>query len=179
MVTFRRRSSHTTSFFYAVLNMALNVGFELLRNSTPQTKLECTSFTPDRMMPVSTMHRMALKACEKIILLMNNTRMLTRHHRLHCMNDVLVYLTGNHEDQGMPGDRGDYYRRKLAEQIYIHFSIQNVDHTNVLALVDGLLRLEHDCRMTLANCGAKRDQAPPINVDSQILNIIGRLADIY
>ncbi|KAK3782548.1 hypothetical protein RRG08_061778 [Elysia crispata] len=159
--------------------MALNVEYQLLRNSTPQKNNECIRFSPDHMMPVTTLHRMALKACEKIILLMNNTRMLTRHHRLSCMNDVLIYLTGNHEDQGMPGDRGDFYRRKLAEQIYIHYSIQNVDHTNILALIDGILRLEHECRMTLANCGTQRDQAPPVNVDGQILDIIGRLADLY
>uniref|UniRef100_A0A0B6ZZE4 Uncharacterized protein n=1 Tax=Arion vulgaris TaxID=1028688 RepID=A0A0B6ZZE4_9EUPU len=101
----------------------MNVPYEILQNSTP--KQQALSFIPDRMMPVSTMHRMALKASEKIILLMNNTNMLTRHYRLTSMNDVLIYLTGNHEDQGMPGDRGDFYRRKLAEQMFIHYSIQN------------------------------------------------------
>lgn len=159
--------------------MAMNVEYQLLRNSTPQRNSECIRFTPDRMMPVTTMHRMALKASEQVILLMNNTRMLTRHHRLTCMNDVLIYLTGNHEDQGLPGDRGDFYRRKLAEQLYIHYSIENVDHTNILNLMEGILHLEQDCRMTLARCGTERNVAPPISVDCQILDIIGRLADFY
>ncbi|RUS80328.1 hypothetical protein EGW08_011897 [Elysia chlorotica] len=159
--------------------MAQNVECQLLRNSTPQRNTECIRFSPDRMMPVTTLHRMAMKACEKIILLMNNTRMLTRHHRLSCMNDILIYLTGNHEDQGMPGDRGDFYCRKLAEQLYIHYSIQNVDHNNIFFLMDGIMRLEQECRMTLAHCGTQRDQAPPIHVDGQILDIIGRLADLY
>ncbi|GFR89799.1 hypothetical protein ElyMa_006134400 [Elysia marginata] len=159
--------------------MAMNVEYQLLRNSTPHRNTECIRFSPDHMMPVTTMHRMAVKACEKIILLMNNTRMLTRHHRLSCMNDVLIYLTGNHEDQGLPGNRGDFYRRKLAEQIYVHYSIENVDHTNILTLMEGILMLEQECRMTLASCGTRRDQAPPINVDCQILDIIGRLAGLY
>ncbi|CAL1529839.1 unnamed protein product [Lymnaea stagnalis] len=155
----------------------MNLGYELLQSSHPKPK-ECLDFTPDRMMPVSTMHRMALKAQENIILLMNNTRMLTRHHRLASMNDVLVYLTGNHEDQGMPGDRGDFYRRKLAEQLYLHYAIQNIDHTNVLTLVEGLLRLEQDCRKILSSLACHRSEAPPINVDGQILNVIARLANI-
>lgn len=71
---------------------ATNIGYELLQNSAPKQK-ETVDFVPDRMMPVSTMHRMALKAQEKILLLMNNTCMLTRHHRLTSMNDVLIYLT--------------------------------------------------------------------------------------
>ncbi|KAK0062909.1 hypothetical protein Bpfe_007629 [Biomphalaria pfeifferi] len=157
---------------------SMNIGYELLRNSTPQQK-ECLDFVPDRMMPVSTMHRMALKAQENIILMMNNTHMLTRHHRLASMNDVLIYLTGNHEDQGLPGDRGDFYRRKLAEQIYLHYAVQNIDHTNVLILVEGLIRLEKDCRQVLAALACHRAEAPPINVDGQILDVIGRLAEVH
>ncbi|XP_005111200.1 uncharacterized protein LOC101845736 [Aplysia californica] len=156
-----------------------NLGYELLRSSTPHSRSDCVSVASDRMMPVSTMHRMALKACEKVILLMNNTRMLTRHHRLASMNDVLVYLTGHHEDEGLPGDRGDFYRRKLAEQLYVHYSLQNVDHSNVLSFVDGLLRLERDCRFVLSERGCRRSEAPPINVDGQILDMIGRLADVH
>lgn len=73
---------------------SMNIGYELLRkSSTQRPQLQTLSFVPDRMMPVSTMHSMALKASEKIILLMNNTRLLTRHHRLASMNDVLLYLT--------------------------------------------------------------------------------------
>ncbi|CAG5130688.1 unnamed protein product [Candidula unifasciata] len=159
---------------------SMNIGYELLRNSSNQKpQAPSLNFTPDRMMPVSTMHRMALKASEKIMLLMNNTQLLTRHHRLANMNDVLVYLTGNHEDQGMPGDRGDFYRRKLAEQLYLHYAIQNIDHTNVLIFVEGLVRLEHDCRHILSQLGCRRSEAPPVNIDGQTLDIIGRLADLY
>jgi hypothetical protein len=158
----------------------LNVPYELLQNSSSSQKPQSQSlnFIPDRMMPVSTMHRMALKASEKIILLMNNTELLTRHYRLASMNDVLVYLTGNHEDQGMPGDRGDFYCRKLAEQLYVHYGIQNIDHYNVLAFVEGLVGLEHDCRSILCQFACQRAEAPPITVDGQILDIIGRLTDL-
>lgn len=79
----------------------------------------------------------------------------------------------------MPGDRGDFYRRKLAEQIYLHYSIQNIDHINILALIEGLLRLEHDCRAILSAQACQRSTAPPVNVDGQILSVIGRLAEIH
>ena len=61
----------------------------------------------------------------------------------------------------------------------IFSSIQNVDHTNILTLLEGLMRLEHDTRQVLTASGCRRDEAPPIHVDGQILSIIGRLADLY
>jgi len=130
-------------------------------------------------MPVATMHRMALKASQKLILLMNNTTLLTRHHRLTSMNEILVYLTGHAEDEGMPGDRGDFYRRKLAEQLYHHFNIYNVDHTNVLDFVCAVVRLEHETRNALTRCPRMPDAAPHINVDDQVLDMVGRLSNVH
>jgi len=159
----------------------INVGYELLRNSTPSRigGGSCAGTTPDRMISAQIMHRISIKATEKIILLMNNTTMLTRHHRLSSINEALIYLTGHHEDEGMPGDRGDFYRRKLAEQIYLHFHIHNIDHTNIMNFMESLIRLECESRQVLSVYGHQRTEAPPICVDSQVLDIIARLADIH
>jgi hypothetical protein len=52
-----------------------------------------------------------------------------------------------HEDVGMSGDRGDFYRRKLAEQIFLNFGISGVNHTNVMVLVESAINLSccHSC----------------------------------
>jgi hypothetical protein len=42
----------------------------------------------------------------------------------------------------MSGDRGDFYRRKLAEQIFLNFGISGVNHTNVMVLVESAINLE-------------------------------------
>lgn len=59
------------------------LGYDLLRSSKPQTQQHI-----DPVAPVSTLHRIATVACEKIILLMNNTMLLTEHHRLSNMKEA-------------------------------------------------------------------------------------------
>ena len=86
---------------------------------------------------------------------------------------------GHHEDEGMPGDRGDFNRRMLSEQIHHHFHIYNLDHTNILQFIDGLICLEKDCRMILSRLGGEKLNVPPVRVDDQILDIVGRLADVH
>ncbi|XP_048255897.1 uncharacterized protein LOC125382067 [Haliotis rufescens] len=134
--------------------------------------------SPDRMYPVSTLHRIALVSCERILLLMNNTRML-RHTRLSTMDDVLLYLNGMHDDVGLSGDRGDFYRRKLAEELYTTFSVHGVDYTNIDAVVAGAIDLERQTRFILAESGRRRDRAPPVHYDEQVLDILARIADMH
>ena len=92
---------------------------------------------------------------------------------------VVDYLLGNHDDVNCSGDRGDFYRRKLAEQIYINFGVHYITHDNVLNLVRDAIQLESDTRHALAKCGAQRVSAPSINVDSQVLDVLARIADMH
>lgn len=94
------------------------------------------------------------------------------------MKQVLTYLHGMHDDVGMSGDRGDFYRRKLAEQIFLKFGISGVNHTNVLALVEAAINLEKGTRQLMSEGGLTRD-APHIDIDETILDILARLADLY
>nr|KAG5701175.1 hypothetical protein BaRGS_023284 [Batillaria attramentaria] len=153
-------------------------GYELLRASTPRT-FKYYEAKPDRAAPLSILNRIALVACERFILLMNNTVLLTKHHRLANMQQVVDYLLGNHDDIGCNGDRGDFYRRKLAEQIYINFGIHNITHQNVLNLVRDTLQLEEDTRQALAIYGSERSAAPYIRVDDQVLDVLARIADMH
>ena len=89
------------------------------------------------------------------------------------------YLLGNHDDVHCNGDRGDFYRRKLAEQIYVNFGVHYVTHDNVLNLVRDTIQLEADTRQVLAVCGGKRDDVPPINIDPQVLDVLARIADMH
>lgn len=90
-----------------------------------------------------------------------------------------MYLQGNHADVGLSGDRGDLYRRKLAEQMYLNFRIQGVDHNNVMVVVAAALGLEKQTRGILSDGASNRDLAPPILIDDQVLNILARIADVF
>lgn len=92
---------------------------------------------------------------------------------------VVDYLLGNHDDIGCNGDRGDFYRRKLAEQIYVNFRVHYITHMNVLDLVYSIIKLEHDTRLALEKYGANRCSAPFIHIDSQVLDVLARIADIH
>lgn len=125
------------------------------------------------------MNRMALVAFERFILMMNNTLLLTRHHRLANIQQVVDYLLGSHDDIGCNGDRGDFYRRKLAEQIYLNFGIHYITHQNVLNLVRDTIKLERETRLALETCGAHRTSAPYIHVDQQVMDVLARIADMH
>ncbi|XP_076440852.1 uncharacterized protein LOC143280153 [Babylonia areolata] len=150
-------------------------GYDLLRASTPKYYKPAV----DRTAPVSLMNRIAIVAIERFILMMNNTLLLTRNHRLANIYEVVDYLLGNHDDVGCNGDRGDFYRRKLAEQIYVYFGVHYVTHDNVINLVRDAIQLESDTRLVLAQCGLNRTSAPPIQVDDQVLDVLARIADMH
>jgi len=50
---------------------------------------------------------------------------------------------------------------------------------NVLNLVRDVIQVEHDSRVALSQCGYTRTSAPGIQVDSQVLDVIGRIADMH
>lgn len=154
------------------------MGYDLLRaSSAKQSKYYQPK--PDLAAPVSQLNRIALVAMERFILMMNNTLLLTKHHRLANIYEVVDYLLGNHDDVHCNGDRGDFYRRKLAEQIYLNFGVHNITHDNVFNLVRDTIQLESDTRFALAECGYSRNAAPPIEIDSQVLDVIARIADMH
>lgn len=155
--------------------MSYRVGYQL--TSTPSTQTMKTSYERDRVASVMTMNRIAHLACERFLVLMNNT-LLIKEHRLSSMNQLLKYLHGMHEDVGMSGDRGDFYRRKLAEQIFLNFGISGVNHTNVMVLVESAINLEKTTRRLMSEGALTRD-APGVGIDETILDILARLADMY
>ena len=110
-------------------------------------------------------------------MLMNQT-LLVKEHRLSSMHQVLKYLNGLHDDDGMSGDRGDFYRRKLAEQIFLKFGISGVNHTNVMVLVESVINLEKSTRNLMSEGGMTRD-APSIEIDETVLDILSRMADMF
>lgn len=117
-------------------------------------------------------------ACQRILLMMNNTELLSIP-RLSSIDEALMYLQGLHADVGLSGDRGDLYRRKLAEQMYLNFRIQGVNHNNVVQIVAAALDLEKQTRRILSDAASNRDVAPPILLDDQILNILAKIADVF
>jgi hypothetical protein len=78
-------------------------------------------------------------AIQHIILMMNDTEMCKI--RLENIQQVLVYLEGNHEDEGKPGDRGHLYRNLLASQISVNYDVEDVSHNNVLFIVKAAIAL--------------------------------------
>mmetsp|Transcript_26747 Transcript_26747/g.43017 ORF Transcript_26747/g.43017 Transcript_26747/m.43017 type:complete len:125 (-) Transcript_26747:77-451(-) len=124
------------------------------------------------------MNRIAQVACERIILMMNNTE-LVKERRLSSMDQVLSYLTGKHDDVGLSGDRGDLYRRKLAEQIFLAFAVDGIDHNNVTVIVESAILLERETRRILMGSANSRFSAPGVNIDEQVLNILARIAEIF
>ena len=99
-----------------------------------------------------------------------NETLLVKERRLSSMDQVLKYLNGMHEDIGMSGDRGDFYKRKLAEQIFLKFGISGVNHTNVMVIVEAAIQMGQG--------GLSRD-APRIDIDETVLDILARLADMF
>lgn len=158
--------------------MSYDINYQLVRPAGSNAGSQQTEHLMDRMTCVSTLNRIANVACEKIMLLMNNTRLL-KHPRLSTMDEVLMYLHGEHDDLGLPGDRGDLWRRKLAEQVYLHYAVHGVDHTNVIQIVDAAILLRKTTSRILAE-NPNRQEAPPyVDISDTMLDILGRIADMH
>lgn len=155
--------------------MSYGVGYQLDRapRSTHQVGPPL-----DSMAPVRTMNRIAQVAIERIILMMNNTKLI-KERRLSSIEQVQTYLRGNHDDVGMCGDRGDFYRRQLAEQIYLNFNVRGVSHSNIEAIVDTAIQLERRTRAILSGSAFNTQAAPSIQVDDPILDILSKIADVF
>lgn len=147
-------------------------------NYQPHSYIYSSDFKPDRMAVISTLHRIASVAIERILLMMNNTEMC-RIRRLRSIQEVLLFLNGNHADAGLPGDRGDFYRRKLADQMHVTFAIEGVTHNNVMAVVETAIVLENETRKVLEKNAKDRHVAPNVEIDETILNILSRISDIF
>lgn len=156
--------------------MSYQANYTLVR--APETRTESFEFKPDRMAVINTLNRIAQVAQERIMLMMNNTEMC-KVRRMRNMADVLTFLNGQHDDQGMSGDRGDFYRRKLADQLHVTFAVEGVTHNNVVSVVEAAIILERETRRVLASSAQGRDIAPTVNIDDTILNILARIADLF
>lgn len=110
--------------------------------------------------------------------MMNNTKLI-KERRLSSIEQVQTYLRGNHDDVGMCGDRGDFYRRQLAEQIYLNFNVRGVSHSNIEAIVDTAIQLERRTRALLSGSAFNTQAAPSIQVDDPILDILSKIADVF
>ncbi|XP_048761119.2 uncharacterized protein LOC125670160 [Ostrea edulis] len=154
---------------YAMAHDLIRPAVTLYRETDPKI---------DMMAAVTAMNRIAQVACERIILMMNNTG-LVKERRLSSMDQVVTYLIGNHDDIGLSGDRGDLYRRKLAEQIFLAFAVDGVDHNNVVVIVEAAIKLERETRRILMNSADTRYSAPGVKIDEQVLNILARIAEIF
>jgi hypothetical protein len=80
-----------------------------------------------------------------------------------------------HEDVGMSGDRGDFYRRKLAEQIFLNFGISGVNHTNVMVLVESAINLEKTTRRLMSEGALTRDAQTGAKVTTILVEFINVL----
>lgn len=71
------------------------VGYDLLCCSQ-QKQSKYYEAKPDRVAPVSQLNRIAIVAIERIILMMNNTLLLTKHHRLANIYEVTHLVNHGH-----------------------------------------------------------------------------------
>ncbi|XP_060584549.1 uncharacterized protein LOC132740623 [Ruditapes philippinarum] len=156
--------------------MSYHTSYQLVRK--PLSDSRSFDFNPDRMAVITTLHRIASVAIERVMLMMNNTEMC-KIRRLDNIEQALIFLAGNHDDEGMSGDRGDFYRRKLADQMHVAFAVEGVTHYNVFSVVKAAIVLEQETRKALAESAKSRDVAPYVEIDETILDILARLADIF
>ncbi|GAB1602732.1 hypothetical protein Ahia01_000553200, partial [Argonauta hians] len=124
------------------------------------------------MTRAAVLNRIATIAIQRLILMMNDTNMLIPPNSVKTVNDVIYYLKGKHIDIGLSGDRGDFYRRKLAEIIYLNFAIQGVDHINVLSIVNAAVHLEKVSRMILL--GRMREQ--DIDISDRMFSVLSKIS---
>ena len=99
--------------------------------------------------------------------------------RLQNINEALLFLSGKHDDVGLSGDRGDFYKRQLADQIHVTFGVEGVTHDNVVSVVEAAITLEKETRQALRNSAQSRYSAPVVDIDENILNILARIADVF
>lgn len=156
--------------------MSYHAKYDLIRSHPPPGPVP--EMKPDRMAVITQLNRIALVACERIMLLLNNSEM-TKKRRMESMADVLKYLKGEHDDVGLCGDRGDFYRRKLAEQIHLSFAVEGVTHNNIMSVVESAIVLERETRQALQCSALSRTRAPHVSIDETILNILCRMADVF
>lgn len=124
------------------------------------------------MTRAAVLNRIATRVIQRLILMMNDTHMLIPPNSVKTIHDVLLYLSGGHEDVCMPGDRGDFYRRKLAEQIYLNFAIQGIDHYNVITIIKAAIHLEEDSKSVMF--GELPDDY--IAIDDRMFSILARIS---
>ena len=156
--------------------MSYHTGTELVR--PPVSRFTSFDYKPDRMAVITSFNRIARVAMERVMLMLNNTEMCKKR-RLTNIQDALVFLTGQHDDVGLCGDRGDFYRRQLADQIHVTFAIEGVCNNNVVPMVEAAILLEKQTQAILSNSANGRYEAPMINIDEDILNILARIADVF
>ena len=156
--------------------MSYQAKYNLIRSQPPPGPIP--EMKPDKMAVITQLNRIALVACERIMLLLNNSEM-TKKRRMASMADVMRYLKGEHDDVGLCGDRGDFYRRKLAEQIHLNFAVTGVTHNNIMSVVESAIVLEEETRQALQCSAISRQRAPHVSIDETILNILSRMADVF
>ncbi|KAL4236521.1 hypothetical protein ACF0H5_004907 [Mactra antiquata] len=156
--------------------MSYHTSYQLVRQ--PLSRFESHDFKPDRMAVITTLHRIASVALQRIMLMMNNTE-LCKIKRLDNVDQVLLFLSGQHDDNGLSGDRGDFYKRKLADQIHTTFAVEGVTHKNVQSIVEAAIVLERETRNVLGQSAKSRALAPTVDIDETILNILSRISDVF
>uniref|UniRef100_A0A0L8IBD5 Uncharacterized protein n=1 Tax=Octopus bimaculoides TaxID=37653 RepID=A0A0L8IBD5_OCTBM len=124
------------------------------------------------MTRAAVLNRIATRVIQRLILMMNETHMLIPPNSVKNIHDVLLYLSGGHEDVGMSGDRGDFYRRKLAEQIYLNFAIQGIDHYNVIAVIKAAIDLEEISKLVMFGELSEEN----IAIDDRMFSILARIS---
>ena len=156
--------------------MSYRTKYDLLRSYPPMGPVP--EMRTDRMAVITQLNRIATVACERIMLMMNNAEM-TKKRRMTTMEDVLTYLNGERDDVGLCGDRGDFYRRKLAEQLHLSFAVEGVTYANIMSIVEAAIVLEQETRQALQGSAISRTRAPHVSIDETILNILSRIADVF
>lgn len=155
--------------------MSYHTSYQLVRQ--PESRFRSFDFKPDRMAVVTALNRIATVAIERIMLMMNNTQ-LCPLRRLSTIQEALFFLQGKYESS-LPGDTGDFFRRKLADQLHVTFAVDGVTHDNILSIVEAAIILEQETRRVLASSAKSRDVAPKVDIDETIINILARIADVF
>jgi len=156
--------------------MSYHTAYTLVRKQ--ESQLRCSEFKQDRMTVISALNRIASVAIERIMLMMNNTGMCLIR-RLSNIQEALLFLQGKFDDPKLPGDTGEFYCRKLADQIHVQFAVDGVTHYNVLTVVEAAIVLERETRKAMSRGACNRDSAPSVDIDETILNILARIADVF
>ncbi|XP_052777164.1 uncharacterized protein LOC128214638 [Mya arenaria] len=156
--------------------MSYEMAYTLVRK--PESRFRSFDFKQDRMSIITALNRIASVAMERIMLMLNNTELCTIR-RLSNIREALMFLQGKFDDPKLPGDTGEFYRRKLADQIHVTFAVEGVTHDNVLSVVEAAIVLERETRRTLSTSAYSRETAPPVDIDETILNILTRIADVF